>query len=90
MYANVIPINICRRLDEIRQHYERSEDYITILDVNGFGFTVYPIEDEDGNYSVAATAYHYTADVTEDDTWEIFFQNKGMLPGCFWTELKEL
>lgn len=82
-----IPVDICIKLDDLRNGF--GESYTTVLDEDGFGFTATPIPDDDGNYSVYDMEYHFTADIAEDDTWQIFWEHKGVKPGCFWTGLEE-
>ena len=56
---------------------------------NAWGFTAYPIAGEDG-YDVSDTAYTFDVDEDEDGYWYILEQHKGMLPGCFWTDNREI
>ena len=85
-YNHNIPVDICLKLDEIRNEF--GEDYTVILDEDGFGFTATTIEDEEtGEYTPFDVEYHYSADI-DDEMWGVFEEHKGMLPGCFWTDAR--
>ena len=88
MFNKMIPEEIIDRLTEMVEDL-RAKDYDIRIDETGFGFTAYPIGNDDGTYDVNDTAYSFDVDNDEDGYWTIFEQHRGMLPGCFWTERRE-
>lgn len=88
MFNKMIPEKIKSELTRLVDVFTK-KDYDVRICENGWGFTAYPIAGEDG-YNVSDTAYNFDVDEDEDGYWYILEQHKGMLPGCFWTDNREI
>ncbi len=87
MWNETIPGEIKSELSRLVDALKKDHDIH--VSETGWGFTAYPMGNEDGTYDVGDTAYYYTVDYDEDGYWYILEQHKGMLPGCFWTDSEE-